>query len=309
MRTILLTGVSGQVGWELRRTLATQGKVVAVDSQSLDLTNFDAIRHLVRKLRPDIIVNPAAYSAVDKAESEPDLAYAINRTAPEVLAEEAKNIGALLVHYSTDYVFDGKLTKAYTENDEANPGNVYGRSKLEGDLAVCTVNPAHLVFRTSWVYGTRGRNFLKTMIKLGRERESLKVVNDQIGAPTWSRLIAEATAMAISRFQPELSGVYHLTNSGKTSWHGFACAIMDGYAERVDSAGWPELRLNSQSIAAIASEQYPTPAKRPLNSVMNTTKFKTAFGVELPDWHESLELVLDDLTSQYQELKNQRGAG
>lgn len=304
MNTILLTGANGQVGWELRRALAPLGKVIALDSQLLDLADADAIRERVRDVRPHIIVNPAAYTAVDKAESEAELARAINGIAPGILAEEAKKLDALLVHYSTDYVFDGKSGNCYDEDHTTAPQNVYGQTKLEGELAICSENPEHLIFRTSWVYGVRGKNFLKTIIRLGRDRDHLSVVSDQSGAPTWCRLIAEATALAISRYRPELSGIYHLTNASSTTWHGFAQAIVDGYAARCGMADWPALRLASCKIEAIRTEQYPTPARRPANSVMNTAKFRKSFGLELPDWNESLELVLDDLASQYLESKD-----
>ena len=288
---ILLTGGNGQVGWELRRTLACLGEVVAVDSSEMNLTDAEAIRRVVGEVAPRIIVNPAAHTAVDKAESEADRAYAINATAPGILAEEAENLGALLVHYSTDYVFDGSGDRPWLEDDASGPLNVYGASKLAGERAIQAACRRHLIFRTSWVYGARGANFLLTMRRLMRERPELKIVADQIGAPTWSRMLAEATALVLSQLaapsrgadRPEPWGIYHMTNAGETSWHGFAEAIqaLDGPA-------------SSARLLPIPSGSYPTPAQRPLNSRLNNDKLARVFGVRLPDWRQALSLCMGE---------------
>lgn len=282
---ILLTGVNGQVGWELQRTLAPLGEVVAADRSLLDLADTASIRRGVAAIAPDLIVNPAAYTAVDKAETEPDLAHAINAAAPGELAA----CGVPLVHFSTDYVFDGKKPGAYTEADMPNPLGVYGASKLAGEAAVARAGIPHLILRTSWVYGLRGRNFLLTMQKLARERDSLAVVDDQFGAPTWSRLIAEATALVVARWldRPDLtasSGVYHLTCGGRTSWHGFTAAILAHLAAS-------EAKL--ARLTAIPSSGYPTPAARPANSQLDCGKLADTFGVRLPDWEQTLALCLE----------------
>lgn len=285
---ILLTGVQGQVGWELRRALAPLGRVTAVDSQEMDLADPDAVRAKVRALSPRLIVNPAAYTAVDRAESEPERARAINAIAPGVLAEEAKRCGAVLVHYSTDYVFDGVKPGPYTEEDPANPLNVYGASKFAGESAIRAVGGRHLILRTSWVYGTRGHNFLLTMQRLMRERSELRIVDDQIGAPTWSRQIAEATALILAQClspargadRPEPWGTYHLSCGGETSWYGFAQAIA-------------ELGGLGTRLLPIPSSDYPTPARRPLNSRLDNAKLARTFGIRLPHWREALELCLE----------------
>ena len=294
---ILLTGGTGQVGWELRRTLACLGEVVSVGSQEMDLCDADAIRRVLREVAPRVIVNPAAHTAVDKAESEADRAYAINATAPGILAEEAERLGALLVHYSTDYVFDGSgldgNSRPWREDDNTGPLNVYGASKLAGEQAIQAACRRHLIFRTSWVYGARGANFLLTMRRLMRgvatERPELKIVADQIGAPTWSRMLAEATALIlVQQFspargadRPEPWGVYHMSNAGETSWHGFAQAIQE-----LDGA---EAKARLQPIP---SSNYPTPAQRPLNSRLNNDKLARVFGVRLPDWRLALSLCM-----------------
>ncbi|WP_197721872.1 dTDP-4-dehydrorhamnose reductase [Sulfuritortus calidifontis] len=287
---ILLTGVTGQVGWELQRSLACLGEVRAPGRQALDLTQPDSIRRAVRDWRPELIVNPAAHTAVDRAEAEPDLAAAINAVAPGILAEEAAKLGALLVHYSTDYVFDGGKATPYVEDDAANPQNVYGRTKLAGEEAVRANNPKHLILRTSWVYGRRGGNFLRTMQRLMRERPELRIVADQIGSPTWSRLIAEATGQMLAQclgpnrrpgFVPW--GTYHLTCAGATSWHGFAQAIAE--LDRIEPA---------PRLIPIPSADYPTPAKRPLNSRLSNARLAATFGLALPDWRRALELCLGE---------------
>lgn len=284
---ILLTGARGQVGWELRRTLSCLGEVVALDSRAMNLADADAVRKTVREMAPNIIVNPAAYTAVDKAESEPELAHAVNAVAPGILAEEAARLGALLVHYSTDYVFNGSDSTPWKEDDACDPLNVYGATKLAGERAIQAAGCRHLIFRTSWVYGARGSNFLLTMRRLMRERPELKIVADQVGAPTWCRDLAEATALVLSQVATPASrldegaswGVYHMTNAGETSWHGFAEAI-----QVHDGAG---VRL-----LPIPSSDYPTPARRPLNSRLNNDKLKKTFGISLQDWRAALALCL-----------------
>ncbi|GBG12951.1 dTDP-4-dehydrorhamnose reductase [Novimethylophilus kurashikiensis] len=295
MKTILLTGASGQVGWELQRALAPLGRVVAPSSAVLNLADTDSIRRVIREVRPHLIVNSAAYTAVDRAESEPELAMAVNGTAPGILAEEAKRIHAGLVHYSTDYVFDGTKPGPYRETDPTHPMGVYGSTKLAGEEAIRAVGVPHLIFRTSWVYGVRGRNFVLTILRLANERHELSVVDDQIGTPTWSRLIAQTTALTLSqRDIEEVSGTYHLSAGGSTSWHGVACAVIEEYRARRESVGWPVLRLQPQNIFPISTDQYPTTAQRPANSMLDNGKLAKVFGLALPDWRASLQMALDD---------------
>ncbi|MDP3685991.1 MAG: dTDP-4-dehydrorhamnose reductase [Sulfurimicrobium sp.] len=287
---ILLTGKHGQVGWELQRTLATLGEVVALDRQTLDLGNPDSIRAAIREVKPGLIVNPAAYTAVDKAESEPELAMAVNGTAPGIMAEEAKKLGAALIHYSTDYVFDGCKTSPYTEDDIPNPINVYGKSKLAGEQAIQAVGVPHLILRTSWVYGMRGKNFLLTVLRLAKERDALKIVDDQIGAPTWSRMIAEASAQIIAQAYAPVShrplpiaddsGIYNLTAAGRTSWCGFTRAILENARE-------------GTRVSPIPTTDYPLPAPRPLFSLLASDKLTETFGVKLPSWDDALALCMD----------------
>ena len=286
---ILLFGKIGQVGWELRRTLAPMSRLVCVDYPEVDFTQPDSIRTWIRETAPDIVVNAAAYTAVDKAEAETALALKINGEAPGLMAEEAKKLRALLVHYSTDYVFDGTKPAPYVETDAPNPLGAYGRTKLAGDQAIQATGCAHLIFRLCWVYGARGNNFLLTMQRLAREREKLRVVRDQIGCPTWSRMIAETTALALRQTDTAekaraVSGVYHLCASGQTSWHGFASAIIDLM---------PAEGKKCREVEAIASAEYPTPTKRPAYSVMSTAKLERVFALRLPDWHDSLRQVLE----------------
>lgn len=281
MKRILLTGKNGQVGWELQRTLAPLGEVIAYGHAELDLADRSRIVAIIRDIKPDIIVSAAAYTAVDQAESDTAMAMAINATAPGIMAEEAKHLGTLLVHYSTDYVFDGRKDGAYTEDDAPNPLNVYGRSKLAGEQAIQVSGCRHLILRTSWVYATRGRNFLRTMIRLAEDREELRVVGDQIGAPTWSRLIAEATALALAG-SIAAEGVYHLSAGGSTSWHGFAQVILETVGYR-------------GKLIEIGTRDYPLPAVRPPNSVLDNQRIAADLGLELPSWSEQLALCLADL--------------
>jgi dTDP-4-dehydrorhamnose reductase len=286
---ILLIGKIGQVGWELTRTLAPLGQLVCVDYPEIDLADGASIRQWVRDTAPQVIVNAAAYTAVDKAETETDFCQKINGVAPGILAEEAKRLGALLVHYSTDYVFDGVKTEPYVEDDPPNPLGVYGRSKLAGDQAIRQVDGQHLIFRLCWVYGARGHNFMLTMMRLAREREKLRVVRDQIGCPTWSRMIAEATTLALQQVlgaqdPGAFTGTYHLAASGQTSWHGFAESIV---------ALMPQTGKRCQTVEAIGASEYRTPARRPACSVLSCARLQRTFGLRLPDWEESLKRVME----------------
>ena len=291
---ILLTGANGQVGWELQRTLSCLGEVIALDSQALNLADAAAIRRKVREIDPQIMVNSAAYTAVDKAESEVDLARAVNATAPGILAEEAASLGALLVHYSTDYVFNGSGSTPWREDDACDPLNVYGATKLEGERLIQASGCRHLIFRTSWVYGARGSNFLLTMRRLMRERPELKIVDDQMGAPTWCRDLAEATAQVLSQMMSPLfdaekgtaSGVYHMSNAGETSWHGFAQAI-----QALDA---PDETRTPARLLAIPGSEYPTPARRPLNSRLDNARLEQTFGLRLQDWRSALTLCMGE---------------
>ena len=279
---ILITGRNGQVGWELQRVLAPLGQITALDRTELDLADAQSIRRAVRELKPDVVVNAAAYTAVDSAESEPELAIAVNAVAPGILAEETARLGALLVHYSTDYVFDGTKPSPYVEDDTPNPLNVYGSSKLAGEQAIHAIGGKYLILRTSWVYGPRSKNFMLTMLKLANERDELRVVNDQIGAPTSSRAIAEATSRILQK-GPAAAGVFHLTTSGQTSWFGFAQAIIAQTNDR---------RPRSPLLTPIPSSAYPTPARRPLNSVLSNDRLRHVFGITLRPWDEELTRLL-----------------
>jgi dTDP-4-dehydrorhamnose reductase len=281
---ILLTGRNGQVGWELERKLAALGEVMAVDVEELNLCSSDAIRQTVRELAPQLIVNPAAYTAVDQAEREVDLAFAINASAPGVLAEEAKRLGALLVHFSTDYVFDGTKRAPYVEDDLPTPANVYGKSKLAGEHAVRGSGCCHVVLRTSWVYGARGKNFLLTVLRLAAEQSELRIVVDQVGAPTWCRALADVTTKIISRacVDPSTHGLYHVTNAGETSWFGFATEVM-----RIAAMATPVLPLTTA--------EYATPAIRPANSRLDNSKLRSVFGLSLPNWRLSLAECMKDM--------------
>jgi dTDP-4-dehydrorhamnose reductase len=291
---ILLTGATGQVGWELARALLPLGEVIAVNRNEANLAELKSLRTIIQQHKPDVIVNPAAYTAVDKAETEQELAFLINAEAPGVLAEEAKKIDALLVHYSTDYVFDGTKSTPYTEDDSTNPVNVYGQSKLAGEQAIQAVAGDYLILRTSWVYASRGNNFLKTILRLAAEREELKIVVDQIGSPTWARLIAETTAHIVRQVMLErqansfTSSVYHLTSTGDTSWHGFAQKIVDIVREQ------GKVALKNRAIHPIPTTDYPLPAKRPANSRLATNRLEQQFGLTMPSWDNALRLCMQE---------------
>lgn len=275
--TILLTGAGGQVGFELARALADHGDVIALDRAALDLADADAIVATVRQARPELIVNAGAYTAVDLAESESTLAFAVNARAPGILAEEAKRQDAVLIHYSTDYVFDGRRTTPYEEGAPTGPLNVYGASKFEGECAIEQSGARALVFRTSWVYGARGRNFLLTILRLAQERDELRIVADQSGTPNWCRTLSDATTAAVAHGMPwlaERSGLYHMTSAGATTWHGFAQAIVG--------------EVPRPRVVGIATSEYPTPARRPAYGVMSSRKFEATFGYRMPDWRDEL---------------------
>ena len=289
---ILVTGRNGQVGYELERSLQGLGEIVAVDSAEMNLADFDAIRAVMREVKPSLVVNTAAYTAVDTAESEPELAMRINGEAPGVIAEEARRLGAAVIHYSTDYVFDGNKAGPYNEDDVAMPLNVYGRTKLAGEQGVQASGAPHLILRTSWVYGTRGRNFLLTVRRLAAERDELRIVDDQYGAPTWCRTIADTTAHIVAMLGAgkhgidhdlwqAKSGLYHLTAQGQTSWHGFAQAIV---AHRSTE--------RKPAVTPIAAKDYPTPARRPANSVLSCQKLMETF-CQVPRWDSALSLCLE----------------
>ena len=290
---LLLLGKSGQVGWELQRSLAPLGEVIALDRQSGgDISDLTELTQTIRSVRPDVIVNAAAHTAVDKAESEPDLALRLNAEAPEVMAQEAQNLGALLVHYSTDYVFDGSGGAARKEGDATGPLSVYGRTKLEGEQRIAATHCRHLIFRTSWVYAARGGNFAKTMLRLAQEREALSVINDQWGAPTGADLIADVTAHAVRHMSAHEGdgGLYHLVAAGETSWHAYASHVI----ERAQSLR-PDLDWKVQSIAAVPTTAFPTPAARPLNSRLDTQKLQATMQLHLPAWQQGVERMLREI--------------
>ena len=292
---ILLFGKNGQVGWELQRSLAPLGELVALGTHSQglcgDFTNLEGIAQTVRAVAPDIIVNAAAYTAVDKAESEPELARTINALAPGVLAKEAKRSGAWLIHYSTDYVFDGSGDTPWLETDPTGPLSVYGNSKLEGEEAIRATGCRHLIFRTSWVYAARGGNFAKTMLRLAQERDCLSVINDQIGAPTGADLLADVTAHAIRAAlqRPDVSGLYHLVAGGETSWHGYASFIID-FARQFGI----EIKVAPEAIQPVPTSAFPTAARRPLNSHLNARKLQNTFGLNLPHWQTGVARMLTE---------------
>lgn len=295
---ILLTGKEGQVGFELQRALAPLGNVLAMGRAECDLADPGAIRAMVAASRPDIIINSAAYSAVDAAETERAVAFAVNAIAPAVLAEEAAKTGALLVHYSTDYVFDGRKQEVYFEDDAAAPLSVYGRSKLAGEQAIRSHDVRHLILRTSWVFGVHGKNFLKTILRLAGERDSLQVVADQIGAPTPAALVADVTAEILRQYwcghdhrdDPDRFGTFHLTAGGETSWYAYAKLVVSTGLQM----GMP-LKLGPDDIRPVSAGEYPLPARRPANSRLSTEKLKSTFDLILPDWQAGVTDVLDQL--------------
>jgi dTDP-4-dehydrorhamnose reductase len=292
---LLLFGKSGQVGWELQRALSPLGEVVALDRAGAvnlcgDLTNLEGLADTIRWLAPEVIVNAAAYTAVDKAESEPELARTINARAPDALARTARSLDAWLVHYSTDYVFDGGGTQAWREDDPTAPLSVYGLTKLEGEQAIRAVGGRHLILRTSWVYGARGNNFAKTMLRLARERDRLSVIDDQIGAPTGADLLADVTAHLIraARGHPELGGLYHLVAAGETSWHGYASFVLD-FARKSG------VQLKADVIAPIPTSAFPTAARRPHNSRLDASRLRETFDLTLPHWQAGVARMLTEI--------------
>lgn len=296
---ILLLGANGQVGWELQRSLAPLGQINACDHHALDLGNFERLLAYTRDYRPEIIVNAAAYTAVDKAETEKDKAYRINAEAVALLADEAKLLNAWLIHYSTDYVFDGTKSNAYLETDETNPQSVYGKTKLQGEEAIKESECNHVIFRTSWIFAARGANFVKTMIRLAREQKELKVVSDQIGVPTSAELIADLTALCLYQITckknsaPDATGIYHLTPEGKTSWHEFAQFVIT-----------ESLRLGATFLAGpdnvvpIRTSEYPLPAKRPSNSILDAQKLRNTFSVYMPPWQTHVKRLITEIHTQ-----------
>lgn len=300
---IVIVGRNGQLAWEANRRFQGLGEVICIGRPELDLTNIEGVRKEIRRTKPSVLVNTAAYTAVDQAESDREAAMKINSEAPAVMAEEMKRLGGLFITYSTDYVFDGKKASPYNEVDPTAPLNVYGASKLSGEKAIESVGGSFLIFRTSWVYAARGKNFLKTIVKLAAERPELRVVDDQVGAPTWSRDLADATRkiieqpaaqscsdrISIGEALGDRPGIYHMTAAGSVSWCGFAAAILDEMKKRNLSKG------NLANIVPIPASEYPTPAARPQNSRLCNDKLKNAFGVMLPQWRESLTAVMDEL--------------
>ena len=291
---ILLFGKEGQVGWELQRSLSPLGQLIAVGRQEVDMEDLDGLSQCIHQNQPDIVVNAAAYTAVDKAESEPAKAHRVNAEAVSVLADETRKQNAWLVHFSTDYVFDGKKSSPYEENDPTCPLSVYGMSKLEGERLIRKNQTKHLIFRTGWVFAARGNNFAKTILRLAREKDELKIIADQYGAPTSAELIADVTALAIYRTnyvsaEENFAGIYHLVAGGKTSWHGFAQYVL----ELVQSMG-VELKTRAEEVQAIASDAYPLPAKRPQNSRLSTFKLCKTFNINLPDWHYHVQRFVNE---------------
>ena len=293
---VLLFGAAGQVGWELQRSLAPLGELIALDRHSAslcgDLGNLQGLIETIQKVRPDVIVNAAAHTAVDKAESEAALAHTLNALAPGVLAQEAAKLGAMLVHYSTDYVFDGSGTKPWREDDATGPLSVYGQTKLDGERLIQAACPNHLIFRTSWVYAARGGNFAKTMLRLGQERERLSVIDDQFGAPTGADLLADVTAHAIRQVlqRPQDSGLYHLVAGGETTWNGYAKYVL-GQARQAS----PAINIKAVEVAAVATSAFPTPARRPHNSRLDTSRLQATFGLSLPDWQLGVARMLTEI--------------
>ena len=296
---VLLLGKNGQVGWELQRSLAPLGELVALDRHSTlagggcgDLNDLDGLRETVARLRPDVIVNAAAHTAVDRAESEPELARTLNATAPGALAMAAHAVGALLVHYSTDYVFDGSGTTPWTEDAATGPLSVYGQTKLDGERLIAASGARHLIFRTSWVYAARGGNFARTMLRLAQERERLTVIDDQFGAPTGAELIADVTAHAVRQTLRDdaCCGIHHLAAAGETTWNGYARFVLE-----TARALQPGLALKAQEVAPVPTSAFPTPARRPLNSRLNTARLRGAFGLNLPHWQHGVRRMLAEI--------------
>ena len=301
---VLLFGAGGQVGWELQRSLAPLGELIALDHRSAglhssaygrlcgNLGDLQGLMETVQKVRPDVIVNAAAHTAVDKAESEAALAHSLNALAPGVLAQEAARLGALLVHYSTDYVFDGSGTQPWREDDATGPLSVYGQTKLDGERLIQVACPNHLIFRTSWVYAARGGNFAKTMLRLGQERECLSVIDDQFGAPTGADLLADVTAHAIrqARQRPQDAGLYHLVAGGETTWNGYAKYVL-GQAKQAS----PAINIKAVEVAAVATSAFPTPARRPHNSRLDTSRLQATFGLSLPNWQLGVARMLTEI--------------
>ena len=296
MLRILVPGKTGQVGWELQGALAPLGTVIALDRSGMDLANPDSIRRVIRDAKPEVIVNAAAYNNVDKAESEPELAMRVNGVAPGIMAEEAKRLGAILIHYSTDYVFDGELDRPYNEDDPPNPLSEYGRSKLAGEQAIASSGAPHLIFRTSWVYAARGQNFVRTMLRLGRERSELRIVDDQVGAPNWARFIAKATAQVLRQLGDghkaigNRAGIYNLTATRAVSWYGFASAIF------VEAKA--QLGMTPPKLIPITTAEYPLPARRPANSRLDNSKLTAAFGLTPPSWDAMLTACIHEMAGQ-----------
>ena len=296
---ILLLGRNGQLGWQLQRSLAPLGEVIALASQAQDnpnqwcgdLAKPEGLRHTLREIAPDLVVNAAAYTAVDKAQTETEKAYAVNALGPAVLAEETLRLGAWLAHYSTDYVFDGSGTRSWRESDACAPLSVYGASKRQGELEVAR-NPRHLILRTSWVYAARGSNFAKTMLRLGAERDELRVIDDQIGAPTGAELLADASAIALRQAmaQPALAGLYHCAASGQTSWHGYAQFVF----QEARALGIP-VRVTQERLVPIKSADYPVAAPRPLNSRLDCAKIADVFSIHLPSWQWGVRRILQEI--------------
>ncbi len=295
---ILLLGKNGQVGWELQRSLAPLGELMALDRQGHegfcgDLSDLDGLARTIRQFKPDVLVNAAAYTAVDKAESEAEQAHLINALATGLLAEEAKALDAWLIHYSTDYVFDGSGGKPWQETDVTGPLGVYGATKLQGEQLIQASHCKHLIFRTSWVFGARGNNFAKTMLRLAKERDSLNVINDQIGSPTGADLLADVTAHALRAAirQPDVSGLYHLVAKGTVSWFDYARLVLD-FAEKSGVS----LKVSANAVNPIPTSQFPTPAQRPLNSRMSVDKLESTFNLNLPSWQSGLLRMLNEIT-------------
>lgn len=292
MKKILVTGIDGQLGKALEQTLTSVGEVIGLNREKLDLSQTNTISQVINEIKPDLVVNSAAYTAVDKAESEPELANAVNGIAPGILAEECQKLAVPLIHISTDYVFDGSQSQPYRETDPTNPINTYGKSKLAGEIAIQKACQNYMILRTAWVYGVGGKgNFVKTMLRLGKEREEVRVVADQIGSPTCTADLATTITQLIPLLKPEIAGIYNCTNSGVASWYDFAVAIF----EEAKQLGW-DLKL--QRVIPIATSEYPTPAKRPAYSVLSCSKISSLMGNYPPQWRQGLRQMLAELYSQ-----------